>query len=58
MTVLSSYVEGKWVTPTGAGTAIHDAVTGAEIARLCTEGIDMAAALDYGRRVGGLRYAR
>jgi len=53
MPVLPSYVEGSWVTPTGEGAPMHDAVTGAEIGRLSTSGIDMAAALDYGRRVGG-----
>ena len=53
MTVLSSYVQGRWVTPRGDGAAVHDAVTGEEIARLSTAGIDMAGTLDYGRRVGG-----
>jgi oxepin-CoA hydrolase/3-oxo-5,6-dehydrosuberyl-CoA semialdehyde dehydrogenase len=32
---------------------VHDAVTGEDVARLSTSGIDMADALDYGRRVGG-----
>ncbi len=53
MTVLSSYVQGTWFTPDGDGAAVRDAVTGDEIARLSTRGIDMAAVLDYGRRVGG-----
>src|ERR1700712_4222919 len=56
MTVLSSYVQGAWVVADvgpDAGSPVHDAATGAEIARLSTAGIDMAAALDYGRRVGG-----
>ena len=56
MAVLSSCVEGGWVTPEiedVAGAPIHDAVTGEEICRLSTAGIDMAAVLDYGRRVGG-----
>jgi len=56
MAVLSSWVEGGWVTPEiedVAGAPIHDAVTGEEICRLSTAGIDMAAVLDYGRRVGG-----
>ena len=56
MTVLSSYVQGKWAVPEigdDAGSPLHDAVTGAEIARLSTAGIDMAAALHYGRTVGG-----
>lgn len=53
MAVLSSYVRGRWVTPAGDGLVVSDAVTGQEIARLSTAGIDMAAALDYGRTVGG-----
>lgn len=56
MAVLSSCVEGGWVTPEiedVAGAPIHDAVTGEEICRLSTADIDMAAVLDYGRRVGG-----
>ncbi len=53
MSVLSSYVQGRWTTPLDDGAAVHDAVTGEEIARLSTTGIDMAAALDYGRTVGG-----
>ncbi len=53
MAVLSSYVQGRWTTPEGDGVGVHDAVTGQEIARLSTAGIDMAAALDYARTVGG-----
>ena len=53
MAVLSSYVQGRWVTPDSDGAAVLDAVTGEEIARLSTSGIDMAAALDHGRTVGG-----
>jgi oxepin-CoA hydrolase / 3-oxo-5,6-dehydrosuberyl-CoA semialdehyde dehydrogenase len=53
MTLLRSYVGGSWQTPAGAGRPVFDAVTGDEVARISTEGIDMAAALDYGRSVGG-----
>jgi oxepin-CoA hydrolase/3-oxo-5,6-dehydrosuberyl-CoA semialdehyde dehydrogenase len=53
MPVLASFVGGSWVTPSAEGASILDAVTGEEVARLSTSGIDMAAALDYGRRVGG-----
>ena len=53
MTVLSSYVRGDWHTPVADGVAVFDAVTGEEVARLSTEGIDMAAVLQYGRQVGG-----
>src|SRR5262252_9882227 len=53
MAVLRSYVGGAWVTPSGDGRPALDAVTGEEIARISSAGIDMAAALEYGRRTGG-----
>ncbi|MFC6088456.1 phenylacetic acid degradation bifunctional protein PaaZ [Saccharothrix lopnurensis] len=53
MAMLRSYVSGRWHTPDGEGAPLHDAVTGEEIARISSRGIDMAAALDHGRRVGG-----
>ncbi|WP_191246923.1 phenylacetic acid degradation bifunctional protein PaaZ [Amycolatopsis deserti] len=51
--MLRSYVSGGWRTGEGEGVPLHDAVTGAEVARISTAGIDMAAALEHGRRVGG-----
>jgi oxepin-CoA hydrolase / 3-oxo-5,6-dehydrosuberyl-CoA semialdehyde dehydrogenase len=53
MTVLRSYTGGTWRSPTSDGAPLHDAVTGEEVARISSEGIDMAAALEYGRAVGG-----
>jgi oxepin-CoA hydrolase / 3-oxo-5,6-dehydrosuberyl-CoA semialdehyde dehydrogenase len=53
MTLLRSYVGGTWMTPSGDGRPVFDAVTGEEVARISSDGIDMAAALDYGRRTGG-----
>ncbi|HEY2316078.1 MAG TPA: phenylacetic acid degradation bifunctional protein PaaZ [Streptosporangiaceae bacterium] len=53
MALLRSYVSGHWVTPEGDGRPVLDAVTGEEVARVSTAGIDMAAALSYGRSVGG-----
>ncbi len=53
MVALPSYVEGSWVSPSGEGAPMFDAVTGEEIGRLSTSGVDMASALDFGRRVGG-----
>ncbi|MFE9749614.1 phenylacetic acid degradation bifunctional protein PaaZ [Saccharothrix saharensis] len=54
MAMLRSYVSGRWHVPSVEGAPLHDAVTGEEIARISSQGIDMAAALDHGRRVGGL----
>jgi oxepin-CoA hydrolase / 3-oxo-5,6-dehydrosuberyl-CoA semialdehyde dehydrogenase len=53
MALLHSYVSGTWVTPPGKGRPVFDAVTGDEVARISSAGVDMAAALDYGRSVGG-----
>jgi len=52
MAVLRSYVGGRWQAPDD-GRPILDAVTGAEVARVSSDGVDMAAALEYGRVVGG-----
>ncbi len=53
MTILRSYTGGQWRTPSGEGAPLCDAVTGEEVARVSSAGIDMAAALEYGRAVGG-----
>ena len=53
MTLLRSYVSGSWTTGAGAGRPVLDASTGAEVARVSADGLDMADALDYGRTVGG-----
>jgi oxepin-CoA hydrolase / 3-oxo-5,6-dehydrosuberyl-CoA semialdehyde dehydrogenase len=51
--VLRSYVAGGWQAPEDEGAPLRDAVTGEEVARISSAGVDMAGALDYGRRVGG-----
>jgi oxepin-CoA hydrolase/3-oxo-5,6-dehydrosuberyl-CoA semialdehyde dehydrogenase len=53
MAPLSSYVSGAWHVPAGEGAPLHDAVTGTEIARISSFGVDFGAALDHGRRIGG-----
>src|SRR3954452_3462966 len=53
MTLLRSYVQGGWQAATDGGRPLFDAVTGEEVARLSTTGVDFAAALEHGRRVGG-----
>ncbi|ONI81146.1 phenylacetic acid degradation bifunctional protein PaaZ [Actinosynnema sp. ALI-1.44] len=52
MAPLRSYVSGRWHTPDAEGAPLHDAVTGEEIARISSAGVDMAAALAYGREKG------
>src|ERR1700749_34764 len=53
MTVLRSYVSGAWPEPADEGRPVLDAVSGEEVARVSSAGIDLAAALDYGRASGG-----
>ena len=51
--VLRSYVQGGWHTAADEGRPLHDAVTGEEIARISSAGVDFAGVLDHGRGVGG-----
>src|SRR5579864_6786307 len=53
MTVLRSYAGGSWITPDDEGRPVLDAVTGDEVARVSSAGVDLAAALEYGRSAGG-----
>ncbi|HWG65104.1 MAG TPA: phenylacetic acid degradation bifunctional protein PaaZ [Streptosporangiaceae bacterium] len=51
--VLRSYVNGSWMSPSAEGTPLLDAVTAEQVATISSAGIDMRAALEYGRQVGG-----
>ncbi|TQM02934.1 oxepin-CoA hydrolase/3-oxo-5,6-dehydrosuberyl-CoA semialdehyde dehydrogenase [Pseudonocardia kunmingensis] len=51
--VLRSYVNDGWHRPAEEGRPLFDAVTGDEVARVSSAGIDIAAALEHGRRTGG-----
>jgi oxepin-CoA hydrolase/3-oxo-5,6-dehydrosuberyl-CoA semialdehyde dehydrogenase len=53
MAALRSYVGGAWMDPADEGRPVLDAVTGEEVARVSSAGIDFGAALDYGRATGG-----
>lgn len=53
MHTLSSFLQDQWVEGQAPFTALHNASTGAEIAHCSTRGLDLAAALGYGREVGG-----
>ena len=50
---LLNYVAGEWVEGTGKFTTLNHAVTGAPVAEASSEGVDFAAMVAYGRRVGG-----
>jgi oxepin-CoA hydrolase / 3-oxo-5,6-dehydrosuberyl-CoA semialdehyde dehydrogenase len=52
MAVVRSYIAGRWFAPDN-GAPVYDAVTGEPVAEVSSAGIDFAAALAYGRQVGG-----
>jgi oxepin-CoA hydrolase/3-oxo-5,6-dehydrosuberyl-CoA semialdehyde dehydrogenase len=52
MAVVRSYIAGHWYAP-DSGTPVYDAVTAEPVAEVSSAGIDFAAALAYGRQVGG-----
>jgi len=49
-----SFVQGAWWAPASApdGVPVRDASTGELLAKVSTEGLDLAAVVDYGRTVG------
>lgn len=49
---LENYIQGNWVTGDGDGTPLINAVNGEVVATASTKGLDFAAILDYGRKVG------
>ena len=52
MKKLQNYIAGKWITGIGEGVPMYDAVTGEIVALSDTKGIDVAQALEYGRKKG------
>ena len=50
---LSNYVSGQWKEGAGAGEPLFDPVTGDELARISSQGIDVGAALEFARIQGG-----
>lgn len=55
MVKLENYIAGKWISCDGDGQVLVNAVTGENIAQATTKGIDMKAALEYGRKVGNAK---
>jgi oxepin-CoA hydrolase / 3-oxo-5,6-dehydrosuberyl-CoA semialdehyde dehydrogenase len=54
--MLQSFLQDTWVAPTdtdGSATAVHDAVTGDLVCRVCSAGLDLTGAFDHARRTGG-----
>ena len=52
MTKLGNYVTGYWIEGDGDGQDLYNAVTGEKIYIATTKGLDFAAILNYGRKVG------
>ncbi len=50
---LAHYIQGQWAPHDGDGLPQYNAITGALIGTCSTEGLDYAAIMDYGRKVGG-----
>ena len=53
MQVLSSYVCGRWTQGSGAAQTLLNPATEAALATASGEGVDLGAALDHARTVGG-----
>jgi oxepin-CoA hydrolase/3-oxo-5,6-dehydrosuberyl-CoA semialdehyde dehydrogenase len=51
--VLPSYIAGSWQTGQGDGTTVADAVTGEPVVRVTSDGLDLPAAVEHARSVGG-----
>lgn len=52
MNKLQNYIGGKWINGDGEGQLLYDAVNGEPIAAATTKGLDFAAMLEYGRKIG------
>ena len=51
--LLKNYVGGEWVEGKGAGTVLTDPVTGDELVRVSSDGIDLERAFTFAREEGG-----
>jgi len=52
MKKLESYINGQWISGSGEGVPMHDAVTGEVVALSDTKGFDLSEVLHYGRVKG------
>ena len=52
MNKLENYILGKWVAGDGEGSALYNAVNGELITHVSTKGLDFAAILEHGRKIG------
>ncbi len=49
----NNYALGKWTKGEGEGTALFNAITGKEIGRASSKGLDFSEMMSYARKVGG-----
>ena len=52
---LKNYLLGRWIEGDGPGTALYHAVSGEELFISTSKGLDFGAAMDYGRKTGGVK---
>src|SRR5215472_7929141 len=50
---LPNFLAGQWVDGSGPGTPLMDPVTGEELARISSEGVDLKTGLEFARSQGG-----
>lgn len=50
--LLENYALGRWISGTGEGQALYNAIDGREVGRASSDGLDFQAMLVYGREVG------
>ena len=48
-----NYALGKWITGDGQGTPLYNAITGEEIGKASSKGLDFNKMMVHARRVGG-----
>ena len=49
----NNYALGKWIKGDGEGTPLYNALTGEEIGRASSKGLDFSQMMDYARKTGG-----
>ncbi|MBC8266903.1 MAG: phenylacetic acid degradation bifunctional protein PaaZ [Flavobacteriales bacterium] len=49
----NNYALGKWIKGDGEGAPLFNAITGEEIGKASSKGLDFAEMMDYARKVGG-----
>ena len=48
-----NYALGNWIKGDGDGTPLHNAITGEEIGKSSSKGLDFSEMMEYARKFGG-----